>query len=109
MPTRASRRSSRMGANNSKPNEKPEEKVKPTEAKTEEKRESALEKFKKRRLNEEEKDENKKAKVQKLVDSIDITEDKVCKNIRARSSADLGTGIFMVLRLKTRAFEKHTK
>ena len=66
-----------MGANNSKPDEKPAEKVKPTEVKTEEKRESALEKFKKRRLNEEEKDENKKAKVQKLVDSIDITEDKV--------------------------------
>ena len=67
-----------MGANNSKPDEKPEvQKVKSPEAKTEEKRETALEKFKKRRLNEESKDENKKAKVQKLVDSIDITEDKV--------------------------------
>ena len=69
-----------MGANNSKPEEKPEEQknsVKPEDKKTEEKRETALERFKKRRLNEEEKDENKKAKVQKLVDSIDITEDKV--------------------------------
>ena len=66
-----------MGANNSKPEEKPEEQKKPEDKKTEEKRETALERFKKRRLNEEEKDENKKAKVQKLVDSIDITEDKV--------------------------------
>ena len=83
-----------MGANNSKPNEKPEEKVKSTEAKTEEKRESALEKFKKRRLNEEEKDENKKAKVQKLVDSIDITEDKVSLQNKGRIFSRLGLGSF---------------
>lgn len=83
-----------MGANNSKPNEKPEEKVKSTEAKTEEKRESALEKFKKRRLNEEEKDENKKAKVQKLVDSIDITEDKVSLKNKGRIFSRFGLGNF---------------